>query len=93
LCVADSGIGIPASRQERIFDAFYQVDGSVTRQHGGTGVGLAIARRTARGLGGDLTVHSPASERIEGVTLRGAAFRLTVARESPGEIEGRQDGG
>ncbi|MFP6685025.1 MAG: hybrid sensor histidine kinase/response regulator [Polyangiaceae bacterium] len=93
LCVADSGIGIPRARQDRIFDAFYQVDGSVTREHGGTGVGLAIVRRTARGLGGDLTVRSPAAEQIGGVAVKGSAFRLTVARESPGELERRADGG
>jgi signal transduction histidine kinase len=93
LCVADTGIGIPRGRQDRIFDAFYQVDGSVTREHGGTGVGLAIVRRTARGLGGDLTVRSPAAEKICGVALHGSAFRLTVARESPGELERRTAGG
>jgi signal transduction histidine kinase len=85
VCVADTGKGVPPSKQERIFDAFYQVDGSVTREHGGTGVGLAITRRTARGLGGDLRVQSPADERIGGVHLRGAAFYMTVAREAPAE--------
>ena len=50
--IADTGPGIPKERTDRIFDPFYQVDGSPTRAHGGTGVGLAIARRVARGLGG-----------------------------------------
>ena len=56
LLVADSGPGVPPERAERVFDPFYQVDGSPTRAHGGVGVGLAIARRVARGLGGDVSV-------------------------------------
>lgn len=86
LCVADSGPGIPPDQQQRAFDPFYQVDGSVTREHGGVGVGLAIARRTARGLGGDLRIASPCKEIIEGVRLGGAAFYLTVATRAPGEL-------
>jgi signal transduction histidine kinase len=59
LCVADSGPGVQPDRMARIFEPFYQVDGSVTREHGGVGVGLAIARRTARGLGGDVPLRAP----------------------------------
>ncbi|HHH31163.1 MAG TPA: hybrid sensor histidine kinase/response regulator [Polyangiaceae bacterium] len=84
ICVADTGPGIPTERQARVFDAFYQLDGSVTRAHGGTGVGLAIARRTARGLGGELRLASPASEQIAGQALRGAAFYLSVAQQGRG---------
>ncbi|MDC3958715.1 hybrid sensor histidine kinase/response regulator [Polyangium jinanense] len=86
LCVADTGPGIPPDQQQRIFDPFYQVDGSVTREHGGVGVGLAIARRTARGLGGELKLASPCNEIIESVRLGGAAFFLTVAQRAPGEL-------
>jgi len=85
ISIADTGPGIPATEKERVFDAFYQIDGSATREHGGTGVGLAIARRTARGLGGDLHVVSPCSETIEGVTLRGSAFHLAIAARAPAE--------
>lgn len=84
LVVTDTGPGIPPERIGRIFDAFYQVDASPTRQFGGVGVGLAIARRTAQGLGGDLRVTSPGNEVIEGVTFPGAAFSLTVAQRAPG---------
>jgi signal transduction histidine kinase len=86
LCVADTGAGIRPDRVHRIFEPFYQVDGSVTREHGGVGVGLAVARRTARGLGGDLRVISPSPEMIEGITLTGAAFYLSVAPRAPGEV-------
>jgi signal transduction histidine kinase len=43
--VIDSGIGIPEDERERIFDAFYQVDSSSTREHEGTGLGLSIVKR------------------------------------------------
>ena len=81
MLVADSGPGVPPERAERVFDPFYQVDGSPTRAHGGVGVGLAIARRVARGLGGDVRVEIGA--RIEGTQLPGAAFSLTVAKRAP----------
>jgi signal transduction histidine kinase len=58
--VADTGIGIPADAHEIVFDEFRQLDGSMTRRYGGSGLGLALARRTARLLGGDITVDSAA---------------------------------
>lgn len=54
--VADTGIGIPESERERIFDSFYQVDGSVTRKFQGAGLGLTISRELVRFLGGELAV-------------------------------------
>lgn len=86
MCVADTGPGIAAERHQQVFQAFYQVDGSVTRAHGGTGVGLAIARRTARGLGGDLRLTSPARESIGALDFDGAAFYLSAAEEAPNEM-------
>jgi signal transduction histidine kinase len=50
--VGDRGPGIPATEQPRVFDRFYQVDQSLTRRVGGTGMGLYIARRAAEVLGG-----------------------------------------
>ncbi len=56
--VKDSGIGIPADKQESIFDEFRQVDGSSTRLYGGTGLGLALSLGLARLLNGELRVES-----------------------------------
>jgi signal transduction histidine kinase len=81
LLVADSGSGVPPDRAERVFDPFYQLDGSPTRAHGGVGVGLAIARRVARGLGGDVRLTTGAT--VEGQLLAGAALWLTVAKQAP----------
>ncbi len=56
--VVDSGIGIPQEAQQRIFEAFTQVDGSTTRTYGGAGLGLAICRKLANFMGGDIGVIS-----------------------------------
>ena len=56
--VADTGIGIAAERLDSIFDPFVQVDRALNRPHDGVGLGLAISRDLARGMGGTLTVRS-----------------------------------
>jgi signal transduction histidine kinase len=56
--VIDSGIGIPEEERERIFDAFYQVDSSSTREHEGTGLGLSIVKRLVDGHGGTVRVSA-----------------------------------
>ncbi len=70
--VIDTGTGIAADRLESIFQPFVQVDTALTRQHDGLGLGLAISRELARGMGGNLTVSS-----LEGV---GSTFELTLPR-------------
>ncbi|MCL2665423.1 MAG: response regulator [Defluviitaleaceae bacterium] len=56
--VTDKGIGIPAEFIDLLFDPFEQADGSQTRQHGGMGIGLAISKRIAVLMGGDIFVES-----------------------------------
>ncbi len=57
-CVADTGVGIPRDRLQRIFEAFEQADTSTTRQFGGTGLGLTITAELLRMMGGRIWVES-----------------------------------
>ncbi|NUO64915.1 MAG: PAS domain-containing protein [Gemmatimonadaceae bacterium] len=72
--VIDSGEGIPAERQDAIFEPFVQLDTSLTRTREGTGLGLAISRDLALGMDGSLTVESAVGA--------GSTFRLTLPRAS-----------
>ena len=72
IAVADSGIGISPKDQDVIFEDFRQADDSPTRQYTGAGLGLAICRRLATMLGGELTVQSALGE--------GSAFTLALPR-------------
>jgi signal transduction histidine kinase len=71
--VTDPGVGIPDSQRERIFQAFYQVDGSTTREHEGIGLGLAITRSLVEAHGGRIEVESTL-----GV---GSRFTFTLPKE------------
>jgi CheY-like chemotaxis protein/HPt (histidine-containing phosphotransfer) domain-containing protein len=68
--VVDTGIGIPPDRLEAVFEPFTQAEGSTARRYGGTGLGLTISRRFARGLGGDIVAHSE--------TGKGSVFSVTL---------------
>lgn len=65
--VADTGIGIPAEHQERVFERFYRVDKSHSKAVGGTGLGLSIVKHAARILGAKLTLDSRVGK---GTTIR-----------------------
>ncbi|WP_377702911.1 response regulator [Pseudoduganella sp. UC29_71] len=56
--VSDTGVGVGAGQQERIFHAFQQADGSTSRKFGGTGLGLSISRHLARCMGGEISLSS-----------------------------------
>jgi PAS domain S-box-containing protein len=75
--VIDSGIGIPAERLEAVFEPFTQAESSTARRFGGTGLGLTISRRFARGLGGDIVAHSEMG--------KGSVFTVTL---DPGSLSG-----
>jgi signal transduction histidine kinase len=59
--VSDTGIGIPIDKQRAIFDAFTQVDSSISRRFGGTGLGLSITRRLVEKMGGRMWLNSQVS--------------------------------
>ena len=68
--VHDTGIGIPADRMDRLFQPFSQVDSSMSRRFGGTGLGLVISKRLANLMGGELWAESKAG--------RGSTFHCTI---------------
>jgi len=72
LSVRDTGIGIPPDKLSLVFDPFVQVDASLTREQSGAGLGLAISRDLARGMGGELAATSEVG--------RGSTFALTLPR-------------
>lgn len=74
--VWDTGSGIPAEKLDSIFQPFTQADSSISRRHGGTGLGLTISRRLTELLGGTLSVHSS-----PGV---GSEFLLSIPLAVPG---------
>jgi len=86
--VSDTGPGVPAAAADRVFDSFTQADETISRSHGGAGLGLTISRALARQLGGDLELRP---------TPVGACFVLSIRAEeseaaSPApELETRDD--
>ncbi len=75
--VTDTGIGIGPEHLDRLFQAFSPVDSSMNRCHGGTGLGLAVSKRLAKMLGGDITARSELG--------KGTTFTLTVGFAAEGQ--------
>ncbi len=83
--VRDTGMGFDPASLAKMFEPFSQVDGSMTRQFGGTGLGLCLARDMARAMGGEVSA--------EGAPGQGAAFTLTLslpAAEPQADVEGAE---
>ena len=76
--ISDQGIGIPKDQHERIFERFYQVDGSARRRFGGTGLGLAIVKRIVEAHEGQVWVESEPG--------RGSTFYFTVPKHQVTQI-------
>ena len=76
--IIDSGVGIPADELSRVFEPFYQVDGSASRRHGGTGLGLSIVRELVEAMGGRIAVQSAVGE--------GSCFTVNLPFDCPPSV-------
>jgi signal transduction histidine kinase len=77
--VSDTGIGMTAEQQAKLFEEFTQADATTAQRFGGTGLGLAITRKLARMMGGDVTVTSEPG--------KGSVFTVRLPSADPTNIK------
>ncbi len=82
--VRDTGIGMTAAQQGRLFQAFAQADSTISKRYGGTGLGLAISRRFCQVMGGDISVESAPGE--------GSVFTVRLPAQAPRSRPSRRTG-
>ena len=96
--VEDTGVGVPAGAQKRLFEKFKQVDGSSTRKHGGTGLGLTITKNLVEIMGGKIKLESPGEGKGAKVSFTVPLYRedengeILHGSEKFGQIRGEGDG-
>jgi CheY-like chemotaxis protein len=96
--VEDTGMGVPAHAQKRLFEKFRQADGSSTRKHGGTGLGLTITKNLVEMMGGKIKLESPGEGKGSKVSFTVPLYREGKNGESLhggerlGQIRGEGDG-
>jgi signal transduction histidine kinase len=80
ICVTDTGRGVPPSERELVFDRFYQIDSSSTREYGGTGLGLALCKHVVEMHEGTIWTEPPESDDNQ---HPGSRFCFTIPRKTP----------
>ncbi len=90
ILVKDTGVGLTSEQKERLFQPFMQADNSTTRKYGGTGLGLALSKRLANALGGDIFVEA-ANAAQAGCTF-GFTFVTTLPKPVASEVKSKDDG-
>lgn len=88
LRVADTGIGVSLDKQNRLFQSFSQIDGSLTRRYGGTGLGLAISQRLVEAMGGEVNFYSMGEGLGSTVTFTVPLFQEPVMISNPTPEDG-----